>query len=199
MKKLLIALTILFGVTCGNVSEAAPFTDSQFDRIFTDITKNPAAAPENSATLDINVETLKERFNGFVAPNLKSILGTDDISAMEKLFLIYDYKIFPKPDGDTFVNIFGSNVAIVGLATPNGGNFKVLSCAYTAPEDKNETLFVQLILTAFVGSVAPDVSVAELMNELTAENSSGTVTKGNVKFSITEDGNLDTLTATPVQ
>ena len=114
---------------------------------------------------------------------------------MEYLFTINDYKIFPNAGGDTFAKIFGSNVAIVGVTASDGGNFKILQCCYTAPEDNDETLFVQLILTAFVHSVAPDVEVPTLMNELTAEKSLGSVTRGEVNFSFSEDGNLNTLTA----
>ena len=194
MKKFVAALTILLAVTAANLSEAAPFTESQFGRIFTDVAQNPAAAPENSKTLDVNVDTFKEKFDTAAKLILKQVLGTDDISDMEYLFTINDYKIFPNAGGDTFAKIFGSNVAVVGVTAPDGGNFKILQCCYTAPEDKNETLYVQLILTAFVHSVAPEVEVPTLMNELTAENSSGTVTRGDLKFSIAEDGNLDTLT-----
>lgn len=194
MKKFVAALTILLAVTAANLSEAAPFTESQFGRIFTDVAQNPAAAPENSKTLDVNVDTFKEKFDTAAKLILKQVLGTDDISDMEYLFTINDYKIFPNAGGDTFAKIFGSNVAVVGVTLPEGGNFKILQCCYTAPEDKNETLYVQLILTAFVHSVAPEVEVPTLMNELTAENSSGTVTRGDLKFSIAEDGNLDTLT-----
>ena len=194
MKKFVAALTILLAVTAANLSEAAPFTESQFGRIFTDVAQNPAAAPENSKTLDVNVDTFKEKFDTAAKLILKQALGTDDISDMEYLFTINDYKIFPNAGGDTFAKIFGSNVAVVGVTLPEGGNFKILQCCYTAPEDKNETLYVQLILTAFVHSVAPEVEVPTLMNELTAENSSGSVTRGDLKFSIAEDGNLDTLT-----
>lgn len=198
MKKFFIALTIFFCVTGGNFANAAPFTENQFDKIFTDVTKNPAAAPESSATLDLNVDTLKEKFNGIVAPFLKQSLGVDDVSAFEHLFMIKTYKIFPNDGGDTFANVFGTknpNVAIVGV-TVSGGNFKVLQCCYTTPEDNDEMFSTQLILTAFIHSVAPDIEVPTLMGELTAENSSGTVTKGDLKFSIAEDGNLHLLTVT---
>lgn len=197
MKKFFIALTIFFCMTSGNVN-AAPFTESQFDKIFTDVTKNPAAAPESSATFDLNIDTFKEKFNGFVAPFLKQSLGVDDISAFEHLFMIKTYKIFPNAGGDTFANVFGTknpNVAIVGVTVPDGGNFKVLQCCYTTPEDNDEIFAAQLALAAFVHCVAPDVEVPTLMSELTAENSSGTVTKNGVKFSIAEDGNLNMLTA----
>ncbi|MBR3748179.1 MAG: hypothetical protein IKP64_06075 [Selenomonadaceae bacterium] len=198
MKKFFIALTIFFCVTGGNFVNAASFTESQFDKIFTDVTKNPAAAPENSATLDLNIDTLKEKFNGFVAPFLKNSLGVDDISAFEHIFMIKTYKIFPNDSGDTFANVFGTknpNVAIVGVTVPDGGNFKVLQCCYTTPESGDEIFSAQLALAAFVYCVAPDVEVPTLMSELTAENSSGSVTKNGVKFSIAEDGNLNMLTA----
>ena len=198
MKKFFIALTILFCVTGGSFAEAAPFTDEQYNKFITDVTKNPAAAPESSATLNLNVDTLKEKFNGVVAPLMKQILGVDDISALEHLFMIKNYRIFPNEGGDTFVNVFGTsnpNIAIVGVNVPDGGNFKVLQCCYTTPEDTDETFSVQMILTAFVHSVAPEVEAPTLLGELTAENSSGTVTKGDVKFSIVEDGNLNILTA----
>lgn len=187
---------ILFCVTGGNVN-AAPFTEKQLDKIFTDVAKNPAAAPKNSATLDLNIDTLKEKFNGIVVPFLKQYLELDDISAFEHKFVIEEYKIFQNAGGDTFVNVFNSenpNVAIVGVAVPNGGNFKVLQCYYTTPIYDYEIFAVQLGLVAFIHCVAPDVEVPTLMSELTAENSSGTVTKGNVKFSIAEDGNLNILT-----
>ena len=193
MKKFFVALTILFCVT-GSI-EAAPFTEEQFGQIFADVTKNPAAAPERSKTLDVNLDTFKEKFDGASKLILKQVLGTEDTSAMEYLFTINDYKIFPNAGGDTFAKIFGSNVALVGVTAPDGGNFKILQCCYTAPEDNDETLFVQLILTAFVHSVAPDVEVPTLMNELTAEKSLGSVTRGEVNFSFAEDGNLNTLTA----
>ena len=197
LQRIFIALTILFCMTGGNVSEATPFTDNQFDRIFTGVTKNPAV--DSSATFDLNVDTFKEKFNGYATPILKEITGLDDVSAMAHLFLIHDYKIFPMNGVDTFANTFGNvSISIVGVTAPDGGNFKILTCAYTSPEEEDEKLTAQIILEAFVRSVAPDVSAMELMNELTTENSSGSVVKGNVKFSISEDGNLNTLTATPV-
>ena len=180
----------------GGTVEAVPFTRAQLDRIFFDVEQVPA----NSPTLNLNAATLTEKFNGIVTPILKESLGTDDVSAMAHLFLIKDAKIFSKADGDTFANVFGDyRVALVGLSEPNGGNFKNLRMYYTTPENNDESIFTIWLLSAFVKSIAPDVNVQTLMNELTAENSSGTATKGNVKFSIAEDGNLNVLTATPAQ
>lgn len=195
MKKFFIALTIALTLTLtltGNFAEAAEFTREQLDKIFLDVEK----APATSATLNLNAATLTEKFNGIVTPILKDAMGTDDVSAMAHLFLIKDYKIFNKAGGDTFANIFGGyRVALVGLSEPNGGNFKSLSLYYTTPEEKDDSIFTIWLMTAFVKSIAPDVNPQTLMNDLTAENSSGSVVKGNVKFSIAEDGNLNVLTA----
>lgn len=189
MRKLLITLIILLMTA---QVEAVPFTREQTDRIFLEIESSAS-----TSTLNINVETLKDRFNGQITPILQETMGTEDISAMAHLFLIKEYKIFSKPDGDIFANIFGDyRVALVGLSEPNGGNFKTLSLYYTTPEEKDDSIFTIWLLTAFVKSISPDVDVETLMNELTAENSSGIAIKGDVKFSISEDGNLNFLTAT---
>lgn len=190
MKKFLIALAI-FLITAQ--VEAVPFSREQVDRIFIDI-----EAAENTSTLNLNVATLKENFNRIVTSILQQTMGTDDVSAMEHLFLINDKdsKIFNKPDGDTFANIFGDyRVALVGTSVPNG-NFKILNLYYTTPEEKDESIFTIWLLTAFVKSFSPEIDVQALMNELTAENSTGTAFKAGIKFSIASDGNLNILTAT---
>ena len=185
MKKFLTALTIFLMMSAQ--VEAIPFSKDQMDRIFIDI----ESAEENS-TLALNVETLTEKFNGLITPILQETMGTEDVSEMAHLFLIKDYKII----GDTFANIFGDyRVALVGACAADG-NFKKLNLCYTTPEEKSESIFTIWLLTAFVKSLAPEVNVEGLMNELTAENSSGTAIKGKIKFSITSDGNLNVLTAT---
>ena len=190
MRKILMTLAILLMMTAQ--VEAVPFTREQMDRIFLDVESSAS-----TSTLNLNVETLKEKFNGQITPILQETMGTEDVSAMAHLFLIKEYKVFSKPDGDIFANIFGDyRVAIVGLSEPDGGNFKTLSLYYTTPEEKDESIFTIWLLTAFVKSISPEVDVEALMNELTAENSSGVAIKGDVKFSIAEDGNLNFLTAT---
>lgn len=189
MRKVLIAALILLMTA---QVEAVPFTREQVDRIFLEIESNAS-----TSTLKLNVETLKEQFNGQITPILQETMGTEDVSAMAHLFLIKEYKVFSKPDGDIFANIFGDyRVALVGLSEPNGGNFKTLSLYYTTPEEKDDSIFTIWLLTAFVKSISPEVDVETLMNELTAENSPGFVVKGDIKFSIAEDGNLNFLTAT---
>ncbi|MBR4151600.1 MAG: hypothetical protein IKT98_01415 [Selenomonadaceae bacterium] len=194
MKKFLTALTIILLLTAQ--VEAAPFTREQMDKIFIDVEQ----MPESDLTFGLNVETLKEKFNGIVTPILKETMGTDDVSEMAHLFLIKEYKVFSKPDGDTFANVFGDyRVALVGTCAANGGNFKTLSLYYTTPEGNDESIFTIWLLTAFVKSISPEVDVQNLMNELTTEGASGTAIKDGVKFSIAEDGNLNFLTATPIQ
>lgn len=191
MKKFLAALTVALILTGGNV-EAAEFTQAQLDKIFLNV-----GQVESSSTLNLNADTLKEKFNGLITPILKEATGSDDVSAMAHLFLIKDYKIFSSADGDTFANVFGDyRVALVGKTATAGGNFKSLSLCYATPEDSDEAIFTIWHLTAFVKSIAPEVNPQTLMNELTAENSSGTVVASGVKFSIAEDGNLNILTAT---
>ena len=190
LKKFFAVLTFALILTGNNV-EAAEFTQAQLDKIFLDV-----GQVESSATLNLNAETLKEKYNGLITPILREATGSDDVSAMAHLFLIKDYKIFSKPDGDTFANVFGDyRVALVG-AGDNGGNFKSLRLYYTTPENSDEAIFTIWHLTAFVKSIAPDVNPQTLMDDLTAENSSGTVVEGSIKFSIAEDGNLNVLTAT---
>lgn len=185
MKKLLIAALMMLMMTAQG--EAIPLTRAQLDNIFFNVEQ-----VETSTTFDFNAETFKDTFNGRITPILKKAMGTNDISEVEYLFLIKDYKII----GKTFANMFGDyRVMIVGNLSDEG-NFKTLGFCFTTPEERDESLFTVLLLSAFVKSIAPDVDPEALMNELTAENSSGSVVKGGVTFSITEDGNLNTLTAT---
>lgn len=189
IKKFLAALTVALILTGSNV-EAAEFTQAQLDKIFLNV-----GQIESSATFNLNAETLKEKFNGIITPILQEATGSDDVSAMAHLFLIKDYKVFEGADGDTFANIFGDyRVALVG-ATAADGNFKSLTLCYTTPENSDESIFTIWLLTAFVKSVAPEANPQTLMNDLTAENSSGSVVADGVKFSIAEDENLNVLTA----
>ncbi|MBR3051499.1 MAG: hypothetical protein IKG61_08625 [Selenomonadaceae bacterium] len=185
MKKFLTALIVLLMFSAQ--VEALPFTRTQLDKMYFD-----AGQVQATSTLNLNAETFKEKFNGLITPILKEAMGTDDVSAMAHLFLIKDYKII----GETFTNMFGDyRVAVVGQCAADG-NFKALSLCYTTPEERDESIFTIWLLTAFVKSIAPEVNPQTLMNELTAENSSGSVVEGGIKFSITSEGNLNTLTAT---
>ena len=185
MKKFFTALIVLLMFTAQ--VEALPFSRTQLDKIFFDV-----GQVETNSTLPLDAETFKENFNGIITPILKETMSTDDVSAMAHLFLIKDYKII----GETFTNVFGDyRVAVVGTCAADK-NFKVLSLYYTTPEERDESIFTIWLLSAFVKSIAPEVNPQDLMNELTAENSSGSVVKGNVKFSIAEEGNLNALTVT---
>ncbi|MCR5834119.1 MAG: hypothetical protein K6G55_05675 [Selenomonadaceae bacterium] len=195
MKLFIIALTFLISLTVNNFAQAVPFTRTQMDTIFVDVEQI-----KSDNTFDFNVDSFKEAFNARITPILQNITGTDDISAMEHLFFIYDYKVFEKPDGDLFANIFpDSRIALVGMLEPNGGNFKNLNLYYTTPEEKDESLFTVWLLTAFIQTLTPDVIPQALMTELTAENSLGESVKDGVKYKISSQGNLNVLTATIAQ
>ena len=185
MKKFLMAAVVFLLFTAQ--VEAVPFTRTQLDKMFLDVEQ-----VQTESTLNLNVETFKEKFNGIITPILKEAMATDDVSAMEHLFLIKDYKII----GETFANMFGDYRASVVGSSAADGNFKVLTFYYTTPEERDESIFTIWLMSAFVKSIAPEVNPQNLMNELTAENSSGSVVKGDVKFSLSEDGNLNALTAT---
>jgi|GEM_PF-4724978 len=188
MKKFFVTAIALLLLTAQ--AEALPFHSTQLDKMFFDVEQI-----KTESTLNLNVETFKEKFNGLITPILKEAMSTDDVSAMEHLFLIKDYKII----GNTFANIFGDyRVAVIGSCAADG-NFKGLNFYYTTPEEKDESIFTIWLMTAFVKSLAPEVNPQTLMSELTAENSSGSVVKGNLKFSIADEGNLNVLTVTPNQ
>ena len=185
MKKFLTAALVLLMLSAQ--VEAVPFSGTQLDKIYFD-----AEQVQTDSTLNLNAETFKEKFNGIITPVLKEAMQTDDVSAMDHLFLIKNYKII----GETFTNMFGDyRVAVVGKCAADG-NFKALSFCYTTPEERDESIFTIWLLTAFVKSIAPDVDAKTLMDELTAENASGFAIKGGIKFTLTADGNLNTLTAT---
>ena len=185
MKRFLTAALVL--LMFSTQVEAVPFTRTQLDKIYFD-----AEQVQTDSTLNLNAETFKEKFNGIITPVLKEAMQTDDVSSMEHLFLIKNYKII----GETFTNMFGDyRVAIVGKCAEDG-NFKGLSFCYTTPEENDESIFTVLLLTAFVKSISPDVDAKILMDKLTEENSSGEVVKDGIKFTLTADGNLNTLTAT---
>ena len=188
MKKFFMAAIVLLMMTAQ--VEAVPFTRTQLDNTFLNVEQNGG-----SATFDLNAETFKEKFNGIITPILKQAMETDDVSAVEYLFLIKDYKII----GNTFANMFGDYRVMVVANGAEGGNFKAMSFCFTTPEERDESLFTVLLISAFVESVAPGVDPKTLVDELTAEGSSGEVVKGDVKFSLTADSNLNTLTATPNQ
>ena len=184
MKKIFATLIVL--LTFAAQVEAAEFTRPQLDKIFFD-----AGQIQTSATLNLDAETFKKNFNARITQILKAATGNDDISAMEHLFLIKEEKII----GATFTRVFGDyRTALVGNLAADG-NFNALNFYYTTPENGDESIFTIWLMTAFVKTIAPDVNPQTLMNELTAENSTGTVVKDGVKFSIASDGNLIFVTA----
>jgi len=187
MKKIFLTLILLL-ITAQ--VEAVPFNRTQLDNIFLNVEQN-----NNSATFNLNAESFQAKFNEIITPILKNAMQTEDVSAVEYLFLIKDYKII----GNTFANMFGDYRVMIVANLSDTGDFKALNFCFTTPEERDESLFTVLLLSAFVECVAPGVDPQTLMNELSAEGSPGSVIKNNVKFSLTADNNLNSLIATPNQ
>ena len=184
MKKFLTVAIILLMLSAQ--VEAVPFTRTQFDKIFQD-----AEQVQAESSLNLNAADFKEKFNGLIKSIIAESMNPADASAMEHLFRIENYKVI----GKTLSTMFGDYRALIVGLNAEDGNFKVLSLCYTTPEDPAESLFTIWLLTAFVKSISPETDFKTLMNDLTAENSSGSVVTGDVKFSVKTEGNLNTLTA----
>lgn len=186
MKNFLFAAVLLLFLSAQ--VEAVPFTRTQLDNIFLNVENQ-----QSSATFDLKPTTFQEKFNGIITPILKKAMETDDVTAVEYLFLIKDYKVI----GNTFANMFGDYRVMIVANCSENGDFKALSFCFTTPEERDESLFTVLLISAFVECISPDLDPESLMNELTAGDSSGSVVKGDVKFDLTADNNLNILTATP--
>ena len=128
-------------------------------------------------------------------PIVQDGMGKDDISDIAHLFLINDYEVTDAKKGKIVFNLFeypGAAIFIMGEGEEE--HSEVLGMCYTTPENQTEALYTIWLLTAFVGSISPDINTQALMNELTAEGSSGSVVKQGLKFSITEYDNVNVLT-----
>lgn len=167
-------------------------SDEQIDIILSALENNSDAA-EEARSLPLAAEKLRREFNAQLEPLLKRSLGDNAelLAIMAKLFLMNDVKILPAEKADLFVNIFGDSVAIFGVTPHGGGDFKLLTCAYTVPQDKRETLTVNLVLSSFIKVLAPSVDV----QALTQTSPTASFVKDGVKFSATSHENLIMLTA----
>lgn len=188
MKKFLMALTVALALIGGNVA-AAKITDEQLANILLQ-----TAQVESTKPLD--AIAFQDRFNWLIAPIIRDDMNIEDASAMEYFFTIKDFNVSDVAGGKIYSYIFGyPGGAVVGIRATEEENFKVLSLCYTTPESTDEAVFTIWLMKAFVGSIAPNVDARDLMNELTAEGAAGCVVKDGVKFTITDDGNLNILTA----
>lgn len=188
MKKFFTAMIVLLMVTAQ--VEAAELTREQLDKVFSDIQKIEAPSP-----LHIDAEALEHKFNWFIVPIVQDGMGKDDISDIAHLFLINDYEFTDATKGKIVFNVFEySGAAIFIMGEGEEEHSDVLGMCYTTPENQTEALYTIWLLTAFAGSISPDIDTQALMNELTAEGSSGSVVKQGLNFSITEYDNVNVLT-----
>lgn len=190
MMKIFMALAIaLFVLTAqvGKVS-AAGFTHEQLDKVVDYLGQHPATSLDNAATFKLNVNQLQKNFNAELEPMLKQAPFDNDEQreVMETLFLIKDYKIFEADEGKVFLNVFGNSVAIFGVMGKGNDNFKLLTCAYTVPENKNEMTLSSLILASFVKVILPKADPEQFLHEL-ANEQSGNVIRDGVKFTLNHD------------
>ena len=166
-------------------------TSEQIDKIFERIDKNLAVNVENTLTLGLTADIVRNDFNVAIRPFLdKSELEADVRDVMEKLFLIREWKVFEAEGGKLFMNLFGDSVAIFGVTARGDNRFKLLTCVYVAPKTQNENTLASLVLASFVKVLLPTVDVEKFLRGL-----SGGVTLDGIKFSLAADGGLIFVTA----
>ena len=196
MKAILAALAVVL-ILAGSHVEAAEFTHEQIDKIMAYVNQNPAASPENTATLPLTPTMFRKNFNA----DVKSVLdkaqfdSAEDREIMEKIFLIQDFQVYESNDGKFYLNVFGNRVAIFGVTANDNNRFKFVSCAYTMPENQDEKSLSSLILVTFAKAVALNENPQALLSDLAAAQSS-TLTRNGVTFSAVRDNDLILLSAT---
>ena len=193
MKKIFTALAVALILIAGNLSEAAEITREQSDKIIRDFQKTAY-----NSTLAIDTESFMTQFNWYIVPIVQDGLDKDDISEVEHLFIIDNCETLNADGGNIYSKIFGYRGAMLVCMSSGEDEhdpLKAVNFCYATPKTKEESIYTIWLLKAFVGSISTDIDVQNLMSELTAENSSGSVIKGGVKFSIAEDGDLNILTA----
>ena len=162
-------------------------TNEQLNEIFSKIMGNKAVAPENSATLRFNAESLKENFNAKLMSLLETSLTDDELAMQKKFLLIDDCKVLSDGTLDLFVNKFGDGAGLFGVST-TGGNFKILSLCFTVPTGHREKQTFKFVFGAFTKTFLPAlVDPNELLDTL-KENYS--CAAGDVIFSLVQSGNL---------
>ena len=191
MKKIFLALTIALTLI-GNFVEAADITDDQCKKIVQDV-----GQLKIDSTFQMDADAFQTRFNWYIVPIIQDALDKDDVPEVIRLFVLKNYDVSDAADGKVYLGRFEyRGAAVAFLSTADGEHLKALNLYYATPEKKEYAVFTSWLLTAFVGSISTDIDTRELMGELTADGSSGSVVKDGFKFSIAEDGNLNVLTAT---
>ncbi|MBR1645616.1 MAG: hypothetical protein IJ685_02445 [Selenomonadaceae bacterium] len=147
---------------------------------------------ENAAPLSINVESLQKNFNAQINPLLNAAnLSDEDRALIQKLLLIDEYQTNSADGMYFFFNLFGDTIGIFGLGN-EGDNFKVLRLCFTVPDNQREAQTLNLVFHAFTKVLSPEFDDVEFINALQANPA---VTGNGVTFSMTQEGNLITVTA----
>ena len=166
------------------------FTSEQIDKMIAFAEQN---FPEDAAPLPLDIDGLQKNFNAEMRIFLDKCQFDDAEVAevMETLLLIKDfYQITEFEGGKFFFNTFGDRTAIFGLSTSDYNLFRLLTCAYTMPETKDEDTLSSVILATFVKILLPTVEFFDTEKFLRELSTSVTKTQDGIKFSIAADGNL---------
>lgn len=188
-----IVAAIIF---CNNFVEAAAFNQEHVDKLLDYVDQNPATASANKSTLTIDAEQFKKSFNAEMNPVIAQTKFNNDEEreVMEKIFLIDEFQVFEEEDDKFYLNIFGNSVSVFGVTGNDAPNFKLLACAYIAPENKGEMAISSLVLVSFVKVLVPDANPETFLREL-SDNQSGNTVRNGIKFSAKRDGDLIMLSA----
>lgn len=149
---------------------------------------------ENSPTLKFNVESLQENFNAqinSIFDAAASQLDEETLPLLQQLLLIDEYQIHSADDMEFFFNIFGDTIGLFGIKKRDE-NFKILRLCFTVPDNSREAKTLDFVFWAFAKIFLPDVDSVEFIKALQSNKS---VTRGGVIFSLTKNGNLNTVTA----
>ena len=186
MKKFLMSLVVAIFLVSGNFVEAAGFTSDQAQKMLNNLASNPAL--KGSKTLNTNIDSLQKNFNAQIESMLKQTnLSAEELSTLQKFFLIKEYKTFSESGLKLFLNTFGNTITILGIGEENS-NFKILSFCFTVPENSREENALDLVFTAFARVLLPDADLKDLLTEVKAKSS---CVRNGIKFSLSQDGNLN--------
>ena len=144
------------------------------------------------STLPLNIETLKEKFNARINSFLEPApLDEESRALMHKLLLIDDYKTFTDTGKDFFFNLFGDTIGLFAYGF-SGDNFKIVRLCFTVPDNQRESQTLNLVFDAFMKSFLPEADGEEFISAL---KTNPEVVRDGVKFSLTQNDNLLTVTA----
>lgn len=147
---------------------------------------------KNTPTLPFNVESLQKLHNAQINPLLeKAKLEGEELALMQKLLLIDEYDINYADGLYFFFNIFGNTIGIFGLGA-EGENFKIVRLCFTVPEDQREAQTLNFVFHAFTRVFSPETDDMTFINAL---KTNPEVTGNGMTFSMTQEGNLITVTA----